>query len=175
MGLLPSVKLSDEEKLATLQRLDQFREWRSLDEQRYCLSCGALITGRQIQVVGGSRGTGPLRAICATRNCHAIPMDWALPTDEVLTKMSPDPTAAGSSIKKGESDQKPDRSEGGGRPSQLMQPAAPRARTRSMLQTHSVSDPKPTRACAGNENSVAARLRNVAKHFRRSTASFSRT
>jgi hypothetical protein len=28
-----------------LQRLDQFREWRSLDEQRYYLSCGALITG----------------------------------------------------------------------------------------------------------------------------------
>lgn len=63
MGLLPPVKLSDEEKLATLQRLDQFRKWRSLDERRYCLSCSALITGRQIQVVGGSRGTGPLRAI----------------------------------------------------------------------------------------------------------------
>jgi hypothetical protein len=58
MGLLPPVKLSDEEKLATLQRLDQFREWRSLDERRYYLSRGALITGRQIQVVGGSRVDG---------------------------------------------------------------------------------------------------------------------
>jgi hypothetical protein len=84
MALLPLLKLSDEEKLMALQRLDQFREWRSLDERRYCLSCGALISGREIQVVGGSRGTGLLRAICPTRNCHAIPMDWALPTDEVL-------------------------------------------------------------------------------------------
>jgi hypothetical protein len=120
MGLLPPVKLSDEEKLATLQRLDQFREWHSLDDRRYCLSCGALITGQQIQMVGGSRGTGPLRAICPTRNCRSIPMDWALPTDEVLAKMSTCP-------------------------------------------------------CAGNENSVAARLRNLARHFRRFSASFSRT
>ena len=58
MGLLPPVKLPDEEVLATLRRLDQFREWRSLDEQRYYLSYGALITGRQIKVVGGSRIDG---------------------------------------------------------------------------------------------------------------------
>jgi hypothetical protein len=84
MGLLPPIKLPDEEKLATLQRLDHFRKWSSLDEQRYCLSCGALISGREIHVVGGSRGMGPLRVICPTKNCRAIPMDWALPTDEVL-------------------------------------------------------------------------------------------
>jgi hypothetical protein len=86
VGLLLPVKLPDEEKLATLQRLDQFRKWRSLDERRYCLSCGALISGREIKVVGGSRGTGPLRVICPTKNCSAIPMDWALPTEEVLAK-----------------------------------------------------------------------------------------
>jgi len=129
MGLLPPVKLLDEEKLATLQRLDQFREWHSLDERRYCLSCGALITGRQIQMVGGSRGTGPLRAICPTRNCHSIPMDWALPTDEVLT----------------------------------------------ILQTHSARNPAPACSYGVRENSVAARLRNLARHFRRSSSSFSRT
>ena len=94
MGLLPPVKLPDEEKLATLQRLDHFRKWDSLDERRYCLSCGTLISGREIQVVGGSRGTGPLRVLCPTKNCRAIPMDWALPTDEVLAKMAAGSPAA---------------------------------------------------------------------------------
>jgi hypothetical protein len=37
MALVSSIKLSDEEKLAILRRLDQFRQWRSLDEKRYCL------------------------------------------------------------------------------------------------------------------------------------------
>ena len=94
MALLPRVKLPDEEKLATLQRLDHFRKWGSLDEKRYCLGCGALITGREIQVVGGSRGMGPLRVICPTKNCSALPMDWALPTDEVLAKIAPSSFAA---------------------------------------------------------------------------------
>jgi hypothetical protein len=80
--------LSDADKLEVLQRLDQFRKWRSLDDKRYCLVCCAIITGWEIQLIGGTGGTGPLRAICSTKGCHSIPMDWVLPTDEVLAKMS---------------------------------------------------------------------------------------
>jgi len=86
MSLLPVIELSDSDKLDTLRRLDQFRKWQALDDQRYCLCCGNLLTGRDIQVVGGTRGAGPLRAICPTERCNAIPMDWALPTDEVLSR-----------------------------------------------------------------------------------------
>jgi len=87
--LLPDrIILSDADKLEVLQRLDQFRKWRSLDDKRYCLVCCAIITGREIQLIGGTGGTGPLRAICPTNGCHSIPMDWVLPTDEVLAKMS---------------------------------------------------------------------------------------
>jgi hypothetical protein len=78
------IKLSDADKLEALQRLDQFRQWRSLDEKRYCLACGKIITGRQIQVAGGTRGDGPLRLSCPTERCNSIPMDWVLPTDEIL-------------------------------------------------------------------------------------------
>jgi hypothetical protein len=85
---LPTVQLGDQDKLETLQRLDQFRHWRSLDDKRYCLGCGKLISGRQIQVIGGIRGNGPLRIICPTERCPAIPMDWVLPTDEVLANNS---------------------------------------------------------------------------------------
>jgi hypothetical protein len=88
MSLFPPSKLSDQEKLEILRRLDQFRKWHSLDEQRYCLACARIITGHEIQVIGRERGTGPLRVICPTRNCHSIPIDWVLPTDDVLAKIN---------------------------------------------------------------------------------------
>src|SRR5947209_17306766 len=87
MTLSPPIKLSDADKLDALHRLDQFRQWRSLDEKRYCLVCGKIITGQQIQVAGGTRGNGPLRLSCPTERCNSIPMDWVLPTDEILAKV----------------------------------------------------------------------------------------
>jgi hypothetical protein len=88
MALLDPIKFSEREKLEVLQRLDRYRKWSSLEEKRYCLVCGKIIAGHDIQVIGGTRGAGPLRMICSTRGCHSIPMDWVLPTDEVLAKMS---------------------------------------------------------------------------------------
>jgi hypothetical protein len=85
--LSAATKLSDTEKLEVLRRLDQFREWHSLDEKRYCLVCGTLISGRQIRVTGGTRGNGPLRLSCPNEPCTSIPMDWVLPTDEILAKV----------------------------------------------------------------------------------------
>jgi|SRR5215831_17134195 len=85
--LSPPVTLSDVDKLDALRWLDQFRQWRSLDEKRFCLVCGKIITGRQIQVAGGTRGNGPLRLSCPTARCNSIPMDWVLPTDEILAKV----------------------------------------------------------------------------------------
>src|SRR5436309_15391507 len=88
MKLITPIELSGTEKLEILQRLDRFRKWHSLDDKRYCLACGQIVEGREVLVVGGTRGTGPLRLICPTRNCHSIPMDWVIPTDEVLARMS---------------------------------------------------------------------------------------
>ena len=88
MALVFPIKLSDEERLETLQRLDQFWQWYSLNEKRYCLVCSKIITGREIQVIGGTRGNGPLRIICPTEHCNAMPMEWVRPTDEVLIKIA---------------------------------------------------------------------------------------
>lgn len=88
MTLLAPTEFSAADKLEILQRLDRYRKWHSLDEKRYCLACGQLIDGHAIFVVGGTRGTGALRLICPSRGCHSIPMDWVLPTDEVLARMS---------------------------------------------------------------------------------------
>jgi hypothetical protein len=83
-----SIRLSDEEKLNILRRVDQFRQWRSLDEKRYCLVCGEMITGRQILVIGDARGSAQLRLICPTEQCNAMPMEWVPPTEEVLIKIA---------------------------------------------------------------------------------------
>ena len=88
MPLLSPIELSNTEKLEILQRLDRYRKWQSLDEKRYCLACAQILDGDDILVVGGTRGTGPLRLVCPTRGCHSIPMDWVIPTDEVLARMS---------------------------------------------------------------------------------------
>jgi len=88
MPLLTPIELSGTEKLEILQRLDRYRKWHSLDDKRYCLACGQVVEGRHVLIVGGTRGTGPLRLVCPTRNCHSIPMDWVIATDEVLARMS---------------------------------------------------------------------------------------
>ena len=87
MTLSTATRLSDEENLEALRRLDQFRQWHSLEEKRYCLVCGKLISGRQIQVAEGTRGNEPLRLTCPTEGCNSIPMDWVLPTDEILARV----------------------------------------------------------------------------------------
>ena len=87
MTFSTTARLADDEKLEVLRQLDQFRRWHSLDEKRYCLVCGKLIRGRQIQVDGGTRGNGSLRLSCPTERCNSIPMDWVLPTSEVLAKV----------------------------------------------------------------------------------------
>jgi hypothetical protein len=85
--LSTATRLPDGEKPQLLRWLDQFRHWHSLDEKRYCLVCGKLITGRQIQAAGGTRGNGPVRLNCPTQGCNSIAMDWVLPTDEILARV----------------------------------------------------------------------------------------
>ena len=87
MALSLPIALSDADKLDVLGRLDQFRQWRSLDEKRFCLVCGKIITGVQIQVAGGTRGNGALRLSCPSEGCNSIPMDWVMPTDEILARV----------------------------------------------------------------------------------------
>ena len=88
MALVSSIKLSDAEKLDVLRRLDHFWEWHFLDEKRYCLLCGEIITGREIQMIKSTRGGTALRLICPTEHCNSVPMEWVPPTEEVLIKMA---------------------------------------------------------------------------------------
>jgi len=68
-----------EDKLATLRRLDQSRAWNSLDDQLYCTICKNVISGRQIEVVGGTNGLRALHIKCSTPGCVSTPADWLFP------------------------------------------------------------------------------------------------
>ena len=83
----PSISLPDAEKLDVLRRLDQLRQWHSLDDKRYYLVCGKIITGHQIQVASSTRGKRALRLSCPSERCNSIPMDWVLPRDEILARV----------------------------------------------------------------------------------------
>ena len=73
------VRLTVEDKLEALRKLDPNHQWDCLDDQRYCTRCDHLISGRQIEVAGGTRAHGPLRLECPTPGCIATPADWANP------------------------------------------------------------------------------------------------
>ena len=88
MTLAALIGLCDKEKLHVLQQLDQFREWHSLDDKRYCLVCGEIITGREIRVIRDVLGKESQRLACPTKDCDAVPMEWVQPTDDVLIKIA---------------------------------------------------------------------------------------
>jgi hypothetical protein len=73
------LRLTAEDKLDVLRKLDTAGEWQSLDDRRYCTRCEHLISGRQIEVAGGTRAHGPLRLECPTEGCAATPADWTSP------------------------------------------------------------------------------------------------
>ena len=74
-----SIRLAGEDKLVALGRIDKSRAWSSLDDQLYCTICKNVISGRQIEVVGGTNGLRALRLKCSTPGCFSTPADWILP------------------------------------------------------------------------------------------------
>jgi hypothetical protein len=69
-----TTSLLPEEKLAVLRAIDSRRKWASLDDQRVCVLCDHVITGREIEVTSAVDGT--YSAHCPTPGCPALPSDW---------------------------------------------------------------------------------------------------
>ena len=74
-----SIQPGAEDKLAALRRLDKGRAWNSLEDQLYCTGCKTIISGRQIEVVGGTNGLRALHLKCSTPGCLSTPADWIMP------------------------------------------------------------------------------------------------
>jgi hypothetical protein len=73
------IRLRAGDKLLILRRLDREGKWKSLDDKRHCLRCGSTFSGRQVDVVGGTRALGPLRLLCPSDDCYASQNDWVVP------------------------------------------------------------------------------------------------
>ena len=69
-----TTSLLPEEKLAVLRATDSRRKWASLDDQRVCVLCDQVITGRQVEVKRALDGTYSVH--CPTPGCQALPSDW---------------------------------------------------------------------------------------------------
>ncbi len=63
-----------DQKLTVLQDSDALRKWVSLDEERICILCDRVISGRMIDVWQDQRGGYHLH--CPTPGCAATPRDW---------------------------------------------------------------------------------------------------
>jgi hypothetical protein len=72
--LQTDITLLPEEKLAILRGADLRRKWYSLDDQRVCVLCDRVITGRQIEVK--RKANGAYSVHCPTRGCPSLPSDW---------------------------------------------------------------------------------------------------
>lgn len=83
------IEVEAEDQLRWLRRLDECREWKSLDDNRVCRCCGRTFSGRQVQLVGGTRGHGPMRFICPTPNCPSAPADWRYPHEPKAAAKQP--------------------------------------------------------------------------------------
>src|SRR5207244_9990975 len=73
------IRLPPEDKLTALRRLDKSRAWHSLDDQLYCTMWKNVISGCQVEVVGGTNGLRALHLKCSTHGCISTPADWLSP------------------------------------------------------------------------------------------------
>jgi hypothetical protein len=48
-------------------------------DQLYCTICKSVISGRQIEVVGGTNGLRAIRLKCSTPGCFSTPAEWTSP------------------------------------------------------------------------------------------------
>jgi hypothetical protein len=66
--------LIPEERLQILRKADRFRRWNSLDDERVCVVCERIFSGRQIEIIRDQRGRQLLK--CPTDGCPSFVAHW---------------------------------------------------------------------------------------------------
>lgn len=69
--------LKPEDRLSILRAEDQFRNWNSLDDERFCIVCERKFNGRQVEIQCFSNGKYELH--CPTDGCASGPHQWVYP------------------------------------------------------------------------------------------------
>ena len=68
------MNFEDERRLSALRAADKWRQWRSLDDERLCIQCAELLTGRDVVV--SDHGDASMSVSCPTPGCNSTPRDW---------------------------------------------------------------------------------------------------
>jgi hypothetical protein len=66
--------LTVEERLDILRKADRLRKWNSLDDERVCVVCERIFSGRQIGIRRDQRGRYLLQ--CPTEGCPSFAAHW---------------------------------------------------------------------------------------------------
>ena len=72
-----------EERLSILRSEDQFRQWHSLDDKRFCILCERTFDGRQVDIRRSSGGR--FRLHCPTEDCSSTPQHWVRPGNPLVS------------------------------------------------------------------------------------------
>ncbi|MGH8102670.1 MAG: hypothetical protein ACREIW_15350 [Chthoniobacterales bacterium] len=75
--------IGPEERLSILRSEDQFRQWQSLDDKRFCILCERTFNGRQVDIRGRSGGRFTLH--CPTEDCRSTPQHWVRPGNPLVS------------------------------------------------------------------------------------------
>jgi hypothetical protein len=66
---------SDEQRLALLRANDEHRDWRSLDDRRFCVRCTRVFDGREV-AIANQNGNDDHVLRCPTEDCDSTPLHW---------------------------------------------------------------------------------------------------
>jgi hypothetical protein len=66
--------LTAEQRLELLRKLDRLRRWNSLDDERVCVVCSRIFSGRHVDIVRDARGRYLLH--CPTQECPSYVEHW---------------------------------------------------------------------------------------------------
>jgi hypothetical protein len=69
-----SAHFEPEDRLSILRAGDQFRTWKSLDDQRVCILCERKFSGHNVEIM--RCGDGSYELHCPTEECNSGPHQW---------------------------------------------------------------------------------------------------
>lgn len=78
-----SAHLKPEDRLSILRAGDQFRAWKSLDDQRVCILCEKKFNGHGVKIT--RTGDGRYELHCPTERCNSGPHQWVYPGTPLIS------------------------------------------------------------------------------------------
>jgi len=72
-----------EDRLSILCTKDQFRIWKSLEDQRVCILCEKKFNGHEVEITRSGEGNYELH--CPTKECNSGPHQWVYPGTPLIS------------------------------------------------------------------------------------------